>query len=174
MSRNVLLLNESEEILKVINWKRAVRLLESGRAKKPYAYNKNYVIKLTNGEYELPAAIILVRYVNIPWYDNSSPTRKKIFKRDNWTCQYCGLCSKDPKKLTVDHIFPKSRGGGWQWTNLTTACQKCNSKKGNMTLKESNMKLHNRPKKPSMRGIHIIGMDEDGRKLWDRWIYEDI
>jgi len=172
MTRDVLLLNESEEILKIINWKRAVVLLETGKAKRPYAYNKNYKIKLVMGEYKLPAAIVLVRYVNIPWNNNSKPSRKKIFKRDNWTCQYCGIKSKDNNKLTVDHVHPRSRGGGWQWTNLTTACRKCNEKKGHKLLKECDMKLINKPKKPTLRGIQATLIDENGRDLWSRWIYE--
>jgi hypothetical protein len=174
MPRDVLLLNESEEIIKIIDWKKAVVLLESGKAKKPFAYDRTYRIKLVSGEYKLPAAIVLIKYVNIPWNSHSKPTRKKIFKRDNWTCQYCGRKSKDKNKLTVDHVHPRSMGGGWQWTNLTTACRSCNEKKGHKLLKVCGMKLANKPKKPTLRGIQAIGMDKNGTELWSRWIYEII
>ena len=49
-----------------------------------------------------------------------------IFKRDNYTCQYCGKNLDDKIKLHVDHILPLSKGGSNQENNLITACQKCN------------------------------------------------
>ena len=142
MNRNVLLLNSSEEIIKVIDWKKAIKLLESGKAKKPYAYNKTY----------------------------SMPSRRNVFKRDNWTCQYCGFISKNPKSLTIDHVYPKCMGGGTQWTNLVTACPKCNSKKGNKLLKECGMKLKNKPTKPKRLALQLVGLDESGKELWSRWV----
>ncbi len=51
---------------------------------------------------------------------------KAVFKRDNYTCQYCG---KVGGKLEVDHIFPFSKGGSDSLENLTTSCQKCNRQK---------------------------------------------
>lgn len=72
-------------------------------------------------------------------------TRLKVFDRDNWTCRYCGykwpqnirhlLYRGHPKGLkckpiTVDHVIPSSRGGGNGPTNLVTACQSCNQKRG--------------------------------------------
>lgn len=51
---------------------------------------------------------------------------KAVFKRDNYTCQYCG---KVGGKLEVDHIFPFSKGGSDNLDNLTTSCQKCNRQK---------------------------------------------
>tara|TARA_R110002020_G_C15840921_1_gene735155 strand:+ start:19 stop:537 length:519 start_codon:yes stop_codon:yes gene_type:complete len=169
MNRNVLLLNSSEEIIKVIDWKKAIKLLESGKAKKPYAYNKTYSVRTIHGEYKLPAAIVLVRFVYLP-YDDSMPSRRNVFKRDNWTCQYCGFISKNPKSLTIDHVYPKCMGGGTQWTNLVTACPKCNSKKGNKLLKECGMKLKNKPTKPKRLALQLVGLDESGKELWSRWV----
>jgi hypothetical protein len=171
MNRNVLLLNSSEEVLRIINWKHAVKLLEGGKAKKPFGYNKNYDIKTSSGVYKLPAAIVLVRYVQIPWRDTQiSPTRKNIFRRDDWTCQYCEYKSKDPKKLTVDHVHPKCLGGGYQWTNLVTACPACNVKKANNPLKKSGMKLLSKPKRPTVYGLELVGIYENGKELWKRWL----
>jgi 5-methylcytosine-specific restriction endonuclease McrA len=172
MSRNVLLLNSSEEVLRVIGWKRAVKLLQSGKAKKPFNYNKSYSIRTTSGEYNLPAAIVLVRYVYLPYSDDVvSPTRTNIFKRDKYTCQYCGYSSKNPKNLTIDHVHPRCRGGGTQWTNLTTACPDCNIKKGNKLLKDSGMKLSKKPFKPKKLALQMVGVDYDGKMLWERWIH---
>lgn len=169
MNKEVLLLNSSEEVLQVIDWKKAIKLLSKGKAKKPFNYNKTYSVKTVNGEYKVPAAIVLVRYVYLP-YDDSLPTRRNVFKRDNWTCQYCGVRRKNPKLLTIDHVYPKSKGGGTQWTNLVTACPKCNGKKGNKLLKECGMRLKNKPTKPKRLALQMVGLDESGKELWSRWV----
>lgn len=59
-------------------------------------------------------------------------------------CRYCGTT----RNLTIDHIIPKSKGGTWVWENLVTACQKCNGKKGEKTLKQMKWKLKREPKVP--------------------------
>ena len=59
--------------------------------------------------------------------------REKVFKRDHYTCSYCGARGV---KLQCDHIMPVSRGGAHTLKNLTTACFKCNQSKGAKLLKE--------------------------------------
>ena len=54
-------------------------------------------------------------------------TRREVFIRDNYTCQYCGRQGHD---LTIDHIIPRSRGGAHTWDNLVSACKSCNHRKG--------------------------------------------
>lgn len=59
--------------------------------------------------------------------------RFEIFKRDSFTCQYCR--SRPPQVvLNVDHIIPVSDRGDNHTTNLTTACEACNSGKSNIPL----------------------------------------
>ena len=72
--------------------------------------------------------------------------RKRIYKRDNNQCVYCG----SEKNLTIDHIRPKSRGGDNTWLNLITCCKNCNRIKDNKTPEEANMKLLRRPFEPSI------------------------
>lgn len=52
-----------------------------------------------------------------------------IFYRDNFRCRYCGKKPIDGAKLTIDHVFPKSKGGGDDLLNLVTACEDCNHNK---------------------------------------------
>jgi hypothetical protein len=59
--------------------------------------------------------------------------REKVFKRDNYTCQYCGACGV---ALQCDHIYPLSRGGSNGLENLQAACKPCNLSKHNKTLTE--------------------------------------
>ena len=169
MQRQVLLLNASEEVLNVVDWKKAICLLLTGKAIKPTAYNDSYKIRTTKGSFNLPKAIMLLNYVHIP-HQNSLPSRKNIFIRDKWSCQYCGYRSKKGCNLTIDHVTPKSKGGDSSWTNLVTACAKCNSKKGNRKPNECNMPLFNKPKRPRRLELHVCNLAEILRNSWARWI----
>lgn len=169
MERQVLLLNASEEILNVIDWKKAICLLESGKAIKPVAYNKQYILRTPKGSYHLPKAIMLMRYIRIP-FKKSMPTRKNVFKRDNFTCQYCGIKSKNMKQLTIDHVMPRSRGGDSSWTNLVTACSRCNTKKGNRKPSECNMPLKKKPKRPLSIDLYMNGITGFLAEEWERWV----
>lgn len=64
----------------------------------------------------------------------SKKTRFEIFKRDGYTCQYCGRKPSDDVVLEVDHIHPRSEGGTDEEINLTTACFDCNRGKSNRKL----------------------------------------
>lgn len=59
--------------------------------------------------------------------------KKRIFARDNSTCQYCGA---RPEKPECDHVLPVSKGGGHEDSNLVTSCRPCNRAKGSKTLAE--------------------------------------
>lgn len=59
--------------------------------------------------------------------------RERIFRRDDYTCQYCGAKGV---QLQCDHVIPISRGGGNDDANLVTACKPCNQSKHNKTPEE--------------------------------------
>ena len=72
--------------------------------------------------------IRLVSYVRIPRDTHRRKiTRRAVFARDDWTCQYCGARSN----LTVDHVIPRSKGGASSWENIVASCAPCNRRKGN-------------------------------------------
>jgi len=73
--------------------------------------------------------------------------RRNIFARDGHRCQYCGKRFK-VSELTLDHVVPRSQGGGDSWDNLVTACSGCNAKKGGRTPEQANMPLIRKPFKP--------------------------
>jgi 5-methylcytosine-specific restriction endonuclease McrA len=92
-----------------------------------------------------PVVIRLVTYVSLPRDKHRRRiTRRAVFARDSWTCQYCGTGSH----LTVDHVVPRSRGGETNWENIVTSCAPCNRRKGNRTPHEARMHPTNRPKAP--------------------------
>jgi hypothetical protein len=77
-------------------------------------------------------------------YVNTLPlTRKNILDRDKGLCAYCG-CKLTMSTMTLDHVYPVSKGGLSDWANLRAACSKCNGEKGNKTLSELGWKLRSR------------------------------
>lgn len=88
------------------------------------------------GEFVRPLIIRLLSYVNFRPV-KSRVSRHKIYKRDNHECVYCGT----KQDLSIDHVIPRSRGGDNSWGNLVSCCKKCNTKKGNRTPEEANMKF---------------------------------
>lgn len=62
--------------------------------------------------------------------------RFRILHRDNFKCVYCGRAAKDGVILHVDHVYPKSLGGGYEEENLVTACFECNLGKKDCILTE--------------------------------------
>ncbi len=84
----------------------------------------------------VPSVIALRDYVHL----NRRPafTRFNVFLRDGFQCQYCGG-GFAAEELTFDHLVPRSRGGRTIWTNVVTACQDCNLRKGSRTAEECRM-----------------------------------
>jgi 5-methylcytosine-specific restriction endonuclease McrA len=104
--------------------------------------------------------------VRIPYHlaKNAYPTRASIYKRDDHECQYCG----SEKDLTLDHVIPRSKGGQDTWDNLVTCCSKCNLKKGNKLLSESNMILRKTPSAPFNK-VHL-DVQKSGVSEWKEYV----
>jgi 5-methylcytosine-specific restriction endonuclease McrA len=93
-----------------------------------------------------PVVIRLVTYIRIPRATHRRKiTRRAVFARDNWTCQYCGSRSN----LTVDHVVPRSKGGGSCWENIVASCAPCNRRKGNALPRQVGMRLLRQPRTPA-------------------------
>ncbi|MCP3669361.1 MAG: HNH endonuclease [Gammaproteobacteria bacterium] len=74
-------------------------------------------------------------------------TNRELFRRDGHTCMYC-LEQMPDRRLTRDHVMPRSRRGADVWTNVVTACMACNQRKGARTPEEANMRLYAVPYTP--------------------------
>jgi 5-methylcytosine-specific restriction endonuclease McrA len=103
-------------------------------------------IKTPSSRIERPEIVLLRRYHGMPFTEVNF-TRRNLYKRDNYTCQYCTK-QFGPSKLSIDHVVPTSRGGRTSWVNCVSACVDCNSKKANKLLAHCGLTLVNRPKKP--------------------------
>ena len=75
------------------------------------------------------------------------PTKKNIWERDKYTCVYTGK-KLSKEELSVDHVYPKSKGGQDTWENLVTCDKQLNSDKSNKLLSETKLKLRYKPYKP--------------------------
>jgi len=147
----ILVLNSSYEPINFTNWKRAVVLLLKNKAQ----VLSERVIRLLN-------------YVKLPVSKlvSNKPSRSSIYKRDENKCQYCG----STKSLTIDHVIPKSKGGGDTWENLVVACCSCNTKKGDKLLEHTGMKLRTQPKRP--QNSMEFNLVKSNIKEWQEYIYE--
>jgi 5-methylcytosine-specific restriction endonuclease McrA len=140
----VLVLNASYEPINVCTVRRAVVLILKERAE---------VLERTERELHAenltmagPAVIRLVSYVRIPRDAHSRKiTRRAIFARDQWMCQYCG---SGRGSLTVDHVIPRSKGGSSGWENIVTCCAPCNRRKGDRLPKHAGMHPRHAPRPP--------------------------
>ncbi|CAN6717252.1 unnamed protein product [Malus baccata var. baccata] len=137
-----LVLDISYRPVNVVCWKRAICLEFMEKADVLEYYDQT--VNSPSGSYYIPAVLRVPHLLQIVKRRRikNSLSRKNILCRDSFTCQYCS----SRENLTIDHVFPIARGGQWKWDNLVTACARCNSKKGQKTLEEANMKLMKVPK----------------------------
>ena len=143
LNKKVLLLNQSYQPLMTLGAKRAIILSFTEKVEVLERYVDQ--VRSINLSISVPSVIRLKDYVK--FNQKRIPlSRKNILKRDNNICQYCNSKSN---LMTLDHIFPKDKGGRDSWENLVTACVPCNTKKGNKLLKDIDMVLLKKPKVPS-------------------------
>jgi hypothetical protein len=135
----------------------AINLLATGRVIAPLGEESHVYYGGTNRVSGLRSSIevssiLLTKAKVVPrlWSDDYVPplTNRALFERDSNTCQYCGE-SHSPRKLTRDHVIPRSRGGKNVWTNVVASCFVCNSvRKRNMTPQEWGVELLSVPYAP--------------------------
>lgn len=95
-------------------------------------------------------------------------TNRALFRRDRNLCLYCG--NRFPESsLSRDHVQPISRGGRDSWTNVVTACRRCNTRKGNQHPDECGMKLLALPYCPNH--AEYLALTHSGRILGDQMAF---
>jgi 5-methylcytosine-specific restriction endonuclease McrA len=140
----VLVLNASYEPLNVCTVRRAHVLVYKGKAEVIEHLGKP--LRSAAAEFVWPHVIRLLHYVRVPKSVQRKISRRALFARDGWRCQYCGT---EGGKLTLDHVVPRSRGGDSIWENVVTSCAPCNLRKGDRMLEEVGMRLHAAPRPPA-------------------------
>lgn len=176
-NRKTLLLNADFNPFSIVSWKRAFILAiyneeMPGEGAKPIEYYDEIVHSAGGKAFPVPAVSVLSKYVNkkkkVPF------SRRNIFIRDNLTCQYCGK-KFSPDELTYDHVIPRSewkkkgyKGTPTNWTNIVTACEPCNSYKGDSLLEKSGMTLIRKPMVPSSEK-NVKGLTPWDKNIPEQW-----
>ncbi len=129
MNTRVRVLNATYEDFDVVPAARAVVLLAEELAVALVEHTPRFVVRSQHVAIPLPRTIQLLEYVHTPPRpvvdDDSRATFPAILSRDHYRCGYCGRAGA----RTVDHVQPKSRGGGDTYGNLVAACADCNGRK---------------------------------------------
>jgi 5-methylcytosine-specific restriction endonuclease McrA len=140
----VLVLNATYEPINVCMVRRAVVLLLKDKAE--LLDQAAWRLHSEHATHPRPVVIRLVAYVKVPRDTHRRKiTRRAVFARDSWTCQYCGSRAN----LTVDHVIPRSKGGDSSWTNIVASCAPCNRRKGDVLAAQAGMTLKRAPRAPS-------------------------
>jgi 5-methylcytosine-specific restriction endonuclease McrA len=164
MNEPVLVLNANYEPINVCDMRRAVGLIMSEKASlvlngRGYIYSVRAVLPR-------PSVIRLDKMV--PHHrPRVKLTRREVFRRDNFVCQYCG---RHTALLTIDHVLPRHLGGQHKWSNVVAACSHCNHRKGGRTSDESGMHPMRIPKEPPSSAAYIFGRHLEENAEWEPYI----
>ena len=164
MQEPVLVLNANFEPINVCSTRRAVGLILTDKA--AMVVNGRGHIHTINQLLPRPSVIRLEHMIHRP-HPRVKLTRREVFRRDNYTCQYCG---RRDTTLTVDHILPKHLGGKHVWTNVVAACPGCNHRKGGRRLEEVQMSLLHIPKEPPASAVYMYGRHLEENGEWEPYI----
>ena len=167
LDRKVLQLNASYEPLTTVDMQRAIVEVWLGEAEVISTYDGE-VVRSQHLVMEAPSVIRLLEYRKSKRKRKAYLTRKAVIRRDNFTCCYCGKV-KEFKDLTMDHVFPESRGGPKTWENIVTACHGCNQKKANRTPEEVGWKMRFRPYVPQPNTKAFIASGHV-HHTWEQWL----
>lgn len=152
LNQRVLILNQSYEPMGTIPVKDAMCKLMSPEPTLEVVKWAEYELHSAKDSWPAPSIMKLTYFVPLrKRRDQALSKRARIFQRDKYKCQYCGI--KTGKyhpvyrriltvdDLTLDHIKPKSKDGETKPKNLVTACKDCNQKKKDRTPEQASMPL---------------------------------
>ena len=160
----VLVLNQNYEPLNVCRARRAIVLLWRGKAE--VLENNSDTMRSPSLTIAVPSVIRLVYFIKRPRVQRKL-SRREIFLRDNYTCQYCGQHTKD---LTIDHVIPRHLGGQHVWENVVSACKACNQRKAGRSPKSAGMKLLRQPFQPPALGYRVVQEGADKHPEWQKYV----
>ncbi|OZH54670.1 HNH endonuclease [Hydrocoleum sp. CS-953] len=145
LNQSVVVFSQNYLPMTRVNIKRAIALLVTGKAEPlDFDNGSGWPVRSPSLVLYVPEQIRLTMASQERVWKVPPVNRREVLKRDHHRCQYCGTT----KRLTLDHVIPRSKGGKHSWDNVVTACERCNAFKGNRTPTEAGMKLLNQPKTP--------------------------
>lgn len=186
----VLILNRVWQPVNIVGVRRAIRLLCQGHADVIHALDDNLQV-MDAGEWiafslesppgagervvrsirlalRVPHVLLLKSYERVP-IEEVRLSRKAIFERDGYRCQYCGEVFPE-SQLNIDHVIPRHLGGRTSWENLVTSCKSCNSKKANRLPHQAGFRLRRKPARPRARPLVSRLMNGHTEQAWEPFI----
>lgn len=137
-----LVLDQGYQPINTVSWTRAMSYIARGKVDVLEEYEQEVHFNMG-----MPAVVRLTHRIDTH-KKRIKFSRQNVLARDKFSCQYCGAHGRDVV-LTFDHVIPRSRGGRTEWENIVMACQTCNARKANLTLKEAGMRLRTQPVRPT-------------------------
>lgn len=159
--------------LSLWNWQNALVAVLQDRVINVRTYD-DVVVRSASTAFEVPSVVALKRYRK---RNKVSFSRYNVFLRDEFKCQYCGA-QFDVRDLTFDHVLPRSKKGGSNWTNIVTCCGTDNVRKANRTPEQARMKLLRKPFEPTGHQLDKIARKityprERLHQTWMDFLYWD-
>ncbi len=189
---SVLVLNRNFYAIAVTDWKRAIGLLYLNHAIVVDKGWRTYDFDNWLGESEqisrppagfvhtptrriaVPEVIALKVFGKVPKREVTF-TRRNIYLHYGFRCCYCGA-QFNPKKLNLDHVVPRSRGGKTGWSNVVASCIPCNKRKGSSLPHEVGLKVHYKPSRPKAQGgaAFFLKYRTASRRSWNSFLRNSI
>ncbi len=192
LSASVLALNRFYMAVRVINARRALTLLYRDLAEvisvddgKYLSYDFNDWVEVSAAKQRFePAAhdwirtirfqIAVPKIIRLLCYEKLPRTgvklnRRNLYARDGNRCQYCGK-RFSTTELSLDHVIPRSQGGGTTWENVVCACIRCNVRKGGMTPNQAGMRLITTPRRPKRSPMLTIKLSDSKYASWKQFL----
>ena len=168
LQRPTLVLNRNWQPVNVATVARALVLLwnESARVVDPLDYQTfdwndwsqlrpregDAFVQTIRFQVRVPEVVTLTEYDRLPTAAVSF-SRRNIFKRDKYVCQYCGN-QPGTDELTIDHVIPRAQGGVSTWDNCVLACMECNKAKADRTPQQAGMMIRTDPVRPKWKPLY--------------------
>lgn len=184
LQRPTLVLNRNWQPIHVATVARALVLLwnESARVVDPNDYqtfswedwarlrprDDEAAIQAVRFRLRVPEVVTLTEFDRAPTVGVSF-SRRNIFKRDHYTCQYCGV-QPGSEELTIDHVIPRAQAGESRWDNCVLACIACNHRKADRTPAQAGMRLRKPPVQPKWNPLY--GAHQLRNESWSKFVSE--
>jgi 5-methylcytosine-specific restriction endonuclease McrA len=147
---HALVLNTTFEPLGVVAARRAAVLILTEKAI-PLELSER-VLRSERAVLREPLVVRLTRFVRVPYRATVPLTRRAVFARDGGRCVYC-----DAPATSLDHVLPRSRGGGHTWDNVVSCCRRCNHAKADRVISELGWRMPRPPRAPTGISWRVLG-----------------
>jgi len=186
LARRILVLNRLWQPVNIIGVRRAFGLLMQDHAQVINTHSGDYQVMDASGwlqysidqppgegecclhtvrmKIRIPSVLLLRLFDRVPTKETKF-SRRAVFERDGFACQYCGHRFHE-KELNLDHVIPRDQGGKTSWENIVTSCIPCNTRKANRMPHKAGMHLKKSPARPRWRPFVSSVSEAEAERDW--------